>query len=68
MVLKKHKLTALLEGTGSAKPNGREPKCCVNQVFKFKLGLFVMYTIPWPIQAHLTPESRFENSAQVLSF
>ncbi len=36
---------------GNAKADGREPKSCLSRVFNFKLGCFVMCTIPWPIQA-----------------
>ncbi len=28
-----------------AKANGREPKSCLGQVFKFKLGCFIMYAM-----------------------
>ncbi len=36
---------------GSMKANGREPKSCLDQVFNFKIGCFVVCTIAWPIQA-----------------
>jgi hypothetical protein len=29
----------------SAKANGREPKSCLGQVLKFKLGCFIMYAM-----------------------
>ncbi len=35
---------------GSAKANGREPWCCLDQVFSFKLGRFVMYAIAQHLQ------------------
>jgi hypothetical protein len=36
---------------GCAKANRTEPKSCLGQVFKFKLGCFVMCTIACHIQA-----------------
>ena len=41
---------------GSVKANGKEPKSFLGQVFNFKLGCFVMYTIVWPIQARQSLE------------
>jgi hypothetical protein len=41
---------------GSAKANGRETKSYFGQVYKFKLGCFVMGTIARPTQARLSPE------------
>ncbi len=41
----------LCTGTGRVTANGREPKCCLGRVLKFKLGCFVMYVTPWHIQA-----------------
>jgi hypothetical protein len=37
--------------TGSANANKREPKSCLDRVFNFKLGHFVMYPIAQHIQA-----------------
>ncbi len=41
---------------GSSEANRREPKSCLGWVFNFKLGCFVMYAIPWDIQARLSLE------------
>jgi|APCry1669190288_1035285.scaffolds.fasta_scaffold169792_1 hypothetical protein len=51
---------------GSAKANGREPKSCLNRVFNFKLGCFVMCRMAWPKKQHTIKTAKLiiENLAQ----
>jgi hypothetical protein len=50
---------------GSAKGKGREPKCCLDRVFNFKLGCFASKQNKF-ISTHAA-NFRVENMAKVLS-
>ncbi len=54
----------MIQATGSAKANGREPKSCFNQVFNFKLACFVV--MQWSVWHTQRAMPRVERSAPVL--